>query len=99
MTELDVFKELLKEEWSEFRWADGSDNYDGFETLEEIEAGDSRWGTYMDVITKGPSGQLYKWSYFSGATEMQENERMDEDVVPVVAVEKQITITEYKEIK
>lgn len=43
--------------------------------------------------------QLYKWQYFSGATEMQEDDRYDDDVVPVVAVEKQIIITEYKELR
>ena len=92
MSEIEDLKKELDEYWdSLISVGDG----DQFVTVDVVEDRESRWGTYMSVISRGPSGQLYRWNFFSGATEMQENVREDETVVPVRAVEKQITITTY----
>ena len=92
MSEIEDLKKELDEYWDSLvSVGDG----DQFVTVDVVKDRESRWGTDMNVISRGPSGQLYRWIFFSGATEMQENMREDETVVPVRAVEKQITITTY----
>lgn len=92
MSEIEALKKEVDEYWDSLMSVGDGDE---FVTVDVIEERESRWGTYMNVISRGPSGQLYRWNFFRGATEMQENLREDKTVVPVRAVEEQITITKY----
>jgi len=49
-----------------------SKSFQGFEWADEQEYDEGRWHQYMEVITRGPSGQHYAWVYGSPLTEVQE---------------------------
>lgn len=94
--EIDALKTLLKEDWRALTLE--GDDCDGFETVDTIEGDNGRWHRDIEVITRGPSGQLYKWEYLHGLTENQESELLDWNkdwVQPVTAVEKVITQVTY----
>lgn len=90
--ELGLLKELLREDWSEFTYGTN----DGFVTVEVLDGDHRRWSSYQTVITRGPSGQHYRWGYEQGHTEYQENYRDDNEVTRVKPVTKQVTITEWE---
>lgn len=96
ITEIDALKTLLSEDWRALYLK--GDKCDDFETVDTIEGFSGRWHMDVDVITRGPSGQLYKWSILKGLTERQESELLDWDkdwVQPVTAVEKIVTEVTY----
>lgn len=63
---------------------------DGFATVEAEMWDVARWGDTMRVITRGPSGQHYRWFYYKDRTEHGENE-CEGIAVPVNPVEKTVT--------
>ncbi|PBC38563.1 hypothetical protein CJ179_38885 [Rhodococcus sp. ACS1] len=79
------YKELCREDY----------DWDGFETIDRHEGDTLRWEQVITLITRGPSGQLYRWTYHEGLTERQEDAYYDDIPVPVKPVEKVVTITEY----
>ncbi|MFE5290135.1 hypothetical protein ACFRAQ_34650 [Nocardia sp. NPDC056611] len=44
----------------------------GFEYVDSYVVGKTRWNQCVEVITRGPSGQHYAWTYANPLTELQE---------------------------
>lgn len=107
MTELEEFKELLKEDWCSFSYGDVSLDLKGndiplWKFITSTIGDEHRWYTIMNVVTQGPSGKYYRWSYGNGATEEQEDMWIDDGVgtepVEVRQVPKVVTIMEYEPV-
>jgi hypothetical protein len=95
MSEIEDLKAILEEEELANELAFGSE-IDGFKRVAEVSKGSGRWYEYIQVVTQGPSGQLYGWEYGQGLTEVQENDFYSiEPPVKLRAIEKVITVTEY----
>ena len=103
VVELATLRDLLKSHthplasWREF-WTElmeVGNTLEGFETVEVIEGDDRRWSRYMSVITRGPSGQHYRWGYDHGLTEVQEDERYDDRVEAVQAIETTVVVRSW----
>lgn len=64
------------------------EDHDDFETIETIEGASHRWNREMTIIVKHiPNGLFYMGHYFSGLTEMQEDEFFDCELVRCKQVE------------
>jgi hypothetical protein len=96
LSELDRLKELLEESWSELEYFE-----DGFKNVDRIEGEPRRWTRTIQVITRGPSGQHYRWEYEEGLTENQEDlgpgEYYPLKIELVYPFTKTIEVTEWKE--
>lgn len=99
VVEIDTLRGLLSrpsrwgESWSELMSV--GDSLEGFETVEVVEGDDRRWSRYMSVITRGPSGQHYRWGYDHGLTEVQEDCRYDDRVEAVQAIETTVVVRSW----
>jgi hypothetical protein len=84
VSELETLKALLDKDWNAL--TDVGVTVDGFQTVDCIGGGQTRWHEIMEMITRGPSGQNYRWTYGRGLTECQE-EPLEPDtrqITPVV---------------
>jgi len=95
-TEIETLQELLKEEWEDLVYKDSEVN--GFVTVDEREQGSGRWTTYVQTITRGPSGKHYSWMWERGLTEYQEDYRNVEDVEEVSPVEKTVITIKWVKV-
>lgn len=95
-TEKEQLEKLLEDDYSEFTWV--GTEIDGFETIFEEEVESGRWESHHEVITKTPSGKLYKWKHSRGLTENQDNERYDTSLTEVVEKERTIVQKYYEEV-
>jgi hypothetical protein len=79
--EIEKLKALLKEDWTEI------EHTGEFKNVDRIDGEDRRWTRTVEVITRGPSGQHYRWEYEHGLTEIQEDmgpgEYYELKIVPV----------------
>lgn len=94
--ELESLQTFLKDHWEEVTWCgEVFETEDGlrFENIKDITYAASRWSTPITMITKGPSGQCYSWEWDRGNTELQDNERYSERVLPVRP--KEVTTIEW----
>lgn len=95
-TEKERLIELLKKDWSSL--ADGEE-VDGFTYVAEVEGEEGRWNQTIEVITQAPSGDLYRWSYERGLTEVQESfgpgEYGTPEVVQVAPHERTVTVVDW----
>lgn len=96
-TEIETFQELLKVEWEDLIYKDAEVN--GFVTVDEREHGQGRWTTYVQTVTRGPSGKHYSWSWERGLTEYQEDYRSSEDVVEVTPVEETVVVVKWMKVE
>jgi hypothetical protein len=55
----------------------------GFETVFVEEGDDDGWVRRMYVVTRGPSGTHYGWSWARGLTESQDSHVLDDEPKPV----------------
>ena len=98
VVEIDTLRGLLSRMDHGEAWGDlmeVGDSLEGFETVEVIEGDDRRWSRYMNVITRGPSGQHYRWGYDHGLTEMQEDCRYDDRIEAVQAIETTVVVRSW----
>jgi hypothetical protein len=99
MSELEEFKALLNKDigfcdgWQEL--LDIGYDLDGYETISREEGENRRWARQVTLITKSPTGKLYRWSYDEGLTENQDNEFDDRGIIEVKAVTKTVVVTKY----
>ncbi len=99
MSEIEALDELLDKEEYIYVLAYEDNTKDGFKTIKREELDRTRWGVVMRIITEGPSGKLYAWTYEEGATEMQDYmEYYPGDIKEVKAITRQITVTTYQEV-
>lgn len=49
------------------------DTCEGFETVADVRGETKRWYTIWYPVTRGPSGQHYRWEHQLAATESQES--------------------------
>ncbi|MGW1739988.1 hypothetical protein ACWCPQ_14380 [Nocardia sp. NPDC001965] len=96
MTEIEQLKQLLKEDWREVTWGANA----GFVTVAEVDGDEGRWYRHVEVITRGPSGQHYRWEYEQGLTEYQDStgpgEYGDPNVTPVRKVTRMVEETVWE---
>lgn len=95
-TEIDALKAILTEDYSALGGV--GEECDGFETVAEETIESKRWHDVIQVVTRGPSGQHYAWTWWCGLTEEQESEGpADHGMVltPVHPVEETITVTKW----
>ncbi|MEV2222684.1 hypothetical protein AB0E01_22730 [Nocardia vinacea] len=72
--------------------------FQGFVWVDEGEYDEGRWHEYLEVITRGPSGQHYAWVYGSPLTEVQEVLTPDEygiEVRRVKPVEETVVVRKW----
>lgn len=97
MSEVDVLKKILTDDWTVL----ASKGYvaEGFITVDRHEGDDGRWTRNIEVITRAPSGQHYRWEYERGLTERDEStgpaEYGDPEIVAVQAQEKTVVVVEW----
>lgn len=89
--------------------ADEIDYIDGYKVVDRVFHEKHRWFNFYTIVFKEEeTGKFYEFGYMEPASEMQEGQdRYDEEeyegrtcvrVTEVVPIEKQITVTEWKEI-
>jgi hypothetical protein len=71
MNEIDDLTAILAEDYDAL--IEVGDTCEGFETVAEIRGETERWYTIWHQITRGPSGQHYRWEHQVGSTESQES--------------------------
>lgn len=104
MTELEEFSELLGkrergyyENWA--RLASEDDELGGYVTV-YTKKGEEDYGyRTREVVTKSPTGRLYRWCYDECYTGYDDDERPYTDVVEVEKVSKMVEVIMYEEIK
>lgn len=57
---------------------------EGFETVASESADKTRWHEIRYIISRGPSGQHYRWNWARGLTELQEHEGPSRDEIRLV---------------
>lgn len=91
------FLKELENDWMELTYE--GEGFDGYETVKTIEGDNLRWTRPVEVITRDPEGNFWKWSYEEGLTENQEHIGPcyygEPEVVQVEPVEKTIVVTEW----
>lgn len=104
MSELEEFKALLVKSigkyfqgWSELTETDWE--LDGYLTIADWEGDEGRWSRTEFVVTKSPTGKLYKWQWERGLTENQDDAFSEfSPIVEVKPITKTIVVTEYEPI-
>lgn len=91
--ELEELKDIIKED--AFALNHKGDECDGFVTVERKTGSNLRWHQPVALVTRGPSGQHYRWHYRHALTEYQEHEFPTTDPILVEPVERTVTYTEY----
>ena len=98
--ELIPLVEILREDFAAL--ASPGDECDGYETVDQSIHTEHDWYTIINVVTKSPSGKLYRWRYSEGKTEHQESEYIHNPYgqpTPVRSYEEVVTITRYEVIR
>jgi hypothetical protein len=70
----------------------------GFVTVSEEEGDESRWQRWMHMVTRGPSGKHYAWTWRRGLTESQDSEYWDEPVQLVERHEETRVVVTWKPV-
>lgn len=104
MDELEEFSALLCERergyvcnWA--RLASEDDKLNGYVTI-ATECGEENFGyRTREVVTKSPTGRLYRWCYDECYTGYDDDERPYTDVVEVEKVKKMVEVTMYEAVK
>lgn len=81
------------------RWTDlrsVGDELGGFVVVETIEDEPRRWSRAVSVITRGPSGTHYRWSFDQGLTEMQDDSILDLDPEIVEQHEETVVVKTWR---
>ena len=68
---------------------------DGFTTVDVLSHGSGRWNEHMQIITQGPSGKFYSWTYESGLTEMQDDNFDYLDITEVLRTEVPTVVVQW----
>lgn len=97
MSELESLKAVLNDNWGFL--ADIGDETDGFTVVEIVEGDARRWSRSDQIIVRGPSGTHYAWYLEVGLTEMQDTDRLDDDIDIVEPHTETITVTTWKAVK
>ncbi|MBM4707957.1 hypothetical protein GS982_01175 [Rhodococcus hoagii] len=90
-SERDQLQALLEDDYFELCEVDYE--WDGFVTVAREEGDNRRWSRYNTIVTRGPSGQYYRWGYDEGLTEYQENTIYPNEIELVDRVENVVTET------
>ena len=83
-----------EDRWSDLRSV--GDDLGGFVVVETIEDEPRRWSRAVSVITRGPSGTHYRWSFDQGLTEMQEDSVLDLDPELVEQHEETVVVRSWR---
>lgn len=70
----------------------------GFETVHVEEGDEGRWQRTMHVVTRGPSGKHYAWTWSRGLTESQDSSYWDEPVQLVERHEETKVVVTWKAV-
>ena len=84
--------------WEDFGWGELSDEGNtlcGFETVSVEGRHELRWTQYMVVVTQGPSGAFYAWTYDRALTETSDSSRYDTTVAEVLRTEVQTVVVKW----
>jgi hypothetical protein len=85
----------------EDRWIDlrsVGDELGGFVVVETIEEEPRRWSRAVSVITRGPSGAHYRWSFDQGLTELQDDSILDLDPDVVEQHEETVVVRSWRAV-
>jgi hypothetical protein len=97
-TETDALAALLRTDWMELRDVEDFD-IDGFRTVARIDGENRSWTRTVAVVTRGPSGQHYRWHFEEGLSEDHPDfgpaERGEPTITPVHPVEETIVVTKW----
>lgn len=101
MTELEEFTALLQEQhgrYENWQYLNGEgDELNGYVTVATEIVDERRWHRSCEVITRSPTGKLYRWSYDDCYNGDGEDVRYFTEVVEVE--KKMVEVTTYEEIK
>ncbi|TDP29885.1 hypothetical protein [Nocardia ignorata] len=98
-TEIDQLAELLRGTyWHELTDVEPYD-IDGFTTVARINGENRDWTRTVAIVTRGPSGQHYRWEFEEGLAEDHPDfgpaEYGDPDITLVHQVTETITVTRW----
>lgn len=69
-----------------------------FTNVSQEDQGARRWTATQVMVTKAPDGKFYQWEYERGLTEMQEDERYNDQVLEVEEYTETITLKKYRRV-
>lgn len=91
----------LEENWDECR-SEGDtweSKYGGkFVNVSQEDQGARRWSATQVMVTKTPDGKFYQWEYDRGLTEMQDDDRYDNQVLEVEEYTETIVLKKYRRV-
>ncbi|WP_330253069.1 hypothetical protein OG874_00190 [Nocardia sp. NBC_00565] len=96
-TELDQLKALLADsEWHDLTY---EEDVDGFDFVERVNGENRSWTRSVAIITRGPSGQHYRWRFEEGLNEDHPDfgpaSSGDPKVTPVHSVEETVVVRKW----
>lgn len=96
--QVDEVKKIIEAGW-DYPYV-GHQMAEGITVVEKDYIGQGRWETHYNVVIKDPDGDLWKFQWNEGSTEMQETEPPWEysnwDLDPVEAYTETVTVTKYR---
>ena len=93
MNEAEALKQIIEDD--SYALISVDDKVEGFTTADVVSHGSGRWNEYIEVITAGPSGKFYSWSYEKGLTESQEDSFDFVEVTEVLRTEVQTVVVKW----
>lgn len=103
MTELEEFSALLQEQNRHYenweRLKTENDEFHGYVTVSQEFGAEGRWHRDCAVVTRSPTGKLYRWRYNDCYNGDGDDVRYSTEVVEVERVTKMVEVTTYEEIK